>query len=75
MTFNNGDNVLMTCGERTVEATILMISKNQVSAMLAFDAMIHGHAGLMPVIRHDQQRDAYRSIIDGTEITLREKKK
>ncbi|SHG24922.1 hypothetical protein [Bradyrhizobium erythrophlei] len=68
-----GDEIIITCGERIVPGEIVMISDNQVSAIISFEALLEGHAGLMPIVRHDKERCAYRSIIDGTEVTLRVK--
>jgi len=73
MKLQKGDDILVTCEDRTVEGTILMISDNEVSAMISFDTMIGSHAGMMPVTRWDAARGVYRSIIDGTEITMRKK--
>jgi hypothetical protein len=73
MKLQKGDNIVLTCEGRTVEGTILMISDNQVSAIIGFDAMLGSHAGMMPVTRWDAARSVYRSIIDGTEITMRRK--
>jgi hypothetical protein len=70
MTFKNGDEVLITHEGRIVPATIVMISRNQVSALIEFDALLGGHAGTMPIMRHDREKGIYRSIIDGTEVTL-----
>jgi hypothetical protein len=74
MTYRKGDAILVTVGDRTVEGEVLMISENQVSALIGFDAMIGTHAGMMPVTRWDAARNAYRSIIDGTEVILRRSK-
>lgn len=73
--YTKGDAILIDYEGRTVEGEVLMISENQVSAIIGFDAMISGHAGMMPVTRWDKARNVYRSIIDGTEVTIRKKKK
>lgn len=67
----NGDAIVITCGDRTVVGEIIMISENQVSALIKFETVLGKHAGMMPVMRHDKDRSVYRSIIDGTEITIR----
>jgi len=73
MMYSKGDAILIACEDRTIEGEVLMISENQVSALISFDAMIGTHAGMMPVTRWDAARNAYRSIIDGTEVTIRKK--
>lgn len=71
MKLENGDEVAVTCGDRTVPANVVMVSSNQVSILLSFEAMLGGHAGMMPATRWDMERNAYRSIIDGTEIIVK----
>jgi hypothetical protein len=72
-TFREGDEIIVNCDNRTVPGKIVMISDNQVSVMLSFDATLKGHAGLMPAMRHDKERGVYRSIIDGAEVTFKKK--
>jgi hypothetical protein len=43
MTYMGGDEILITCGGKTIPGTVVMISTNQVSAIIKFDAMLHGH--------------------------------
>lgn len=69
--FKNGDKVLISNGAKSIPGEIRMISANQVSALIFFDGMLSGHLGAMPVMRHDRVLGIYRSIMDGTEITLR----
>ena len=73
MKLQKGDAILVTCEGRTVEGEILMISDNQVSALIRFDILLGQHADMMPIVRHDLARGIYRSIIDGTEVTMRRK--
>jgi hypothetical protein len=67
MTFKKGDDVLITCDGRTVQGKIEIASPNGVSLMVSFDAMLHGHAGMMPLLLGN---DGYRSIIDGVAVSL-----
>ncbi len=71
--FKDGDSIYVTAknGGQTVAGKILMITPNQVSALLEFVGMLGNHAGYMAVQRHDANLGVYRSIIDGTEITMR----
>ena len=78
MTFSNGDKCLVTCGDRTIEGIVRVISENQISAFIEFDAMLGGpdtfHVGQMPIMAEtstDAARGIYRSIMDGTEVTIR----
>ena len=67
--YTKGDAIEITCGDRTVEGVVLIGSPNNVSLMIGFEALLHGHAGMMPIFLHDD--GVYRSIIDGTEVTLK----
>jgi len=71
MKLEKDDAVLVTCGGRTVPAKVEMISSNQVSILISFDGMLGGNAGMMPAQRWDTERNVYRSIIDGSEITVK----
>jgi hypothetical protein len=73
MNMEEGDDILITCDGHTVAGKLIMISKNQVAALLAFDGVVGGHAGSLPLTRHDAARGIYRSIIDGTAVTFQKK--
>jgi hypothetical protein len=76
MTFSSGDECIVTCGERTVDGLVVIISENQISAVIEFEAMLGGHVGMMPVFAQtstDAARGIYRSIIDGTVVVLSRK--
>lgn len=73
ITYMSGDEILITCDSKTIPGTVVMISTNQVSAMIKFDAVLNGHAGMMAVQRHDLAKGIYRSIINGTEVTFQKK--
>ena len=77
MTFASGDKCMVTCGDRTVEGIVTIISPNQMSAFIEFEALLgFGHAGAMPILADtssDAARGIYRSIIDGTEVILSRK--
>lgn len=73
MTYMSGDEILIAFEGKTIPGTVVMISTNQVSAMIKFDAVINDHVGLMPVQRHDLAKGIYRSIINGTEVTFQKK--
>ena len=70
-TFIKGDAIEVVYKGHTVEGTVIFASPNGLSLMLGFEALLGGHAGMMPVtMRNDS--DGF-SIIDGTEITIRRK--
>jgi hypothetical protein len=73
MTYSKGDAIQITCDDRTIDGWIIMISENQVSALIGFETILGKHAGMMPIMRRDLERGVYRSIIDGTEVTMRRK--
>lgn len=70
-----GEDVEVTFEHRTVIGKIEMISDNQVSLLVSFEAVLGGHAGMMAATRHDKERHIYRSIIDGTPVTIRSKQR
>ncbi len=71
MKLEKDDAIVITCGDRTLPAKVEMISNNQVSILISFEALLGGHAGMMPATRWDTARNAYRSIIDGTEFVVK----
>lgn len=66
--FRTGDSVKITADGRTVEATVLIASGNSVSLMLAFEAILHGHAGMMPVL---WENDEYFTLIGGHTVEVK----
>lgn len=69
----DGDPIEIVHDGRSVPGMIVMISDNQMSALIAFEAILDGHVGSMAVMLDDAARGTYRSIITGAEITLRSK--
>jgi hypothetical protein len=63
-----GDFIRLTCGDRTVEATVLLASPNGRSLMLAFDALLDGHLGMMPVLQ--DEAGVYHAIVTDTVIEI-----
>lgn len=62
-----GDRVRVTFEGRTVDAFVLLASRNGVSLFLQFDALLGGYAGGMPVIWQD---GAFRDLIFLRPITI-----
>jgi hypothetical protein len=76
MTFSSGDECIVTCGDRTVDGLVVLISDNQISAFIQFEAILNGHVGSMPIFAQtstDAARGIYHSIVDGTEVVLSRK--
>lgn len=69
--FQRGDYVWLTAEDRTVAALVVLASDNGRSLMLAFDAMVHGHAGLMPVSRLDDGK--YVTLFGGYGLQIESK--
>jgi hypothetical protein len=67
--FAKDDAVEITCDGRTVEGKVIFASSNGLSLMLGFDALLNGHAGMMPVTMRDSISGF--SIIDGTEVVIK----
>jgi hypothetical protein len=68
MTLKTGDHVWIDFDGRKVEGKIVMASENERSLMLAFDAMLGGHVGMMPVLLEDD--GVYRSIVTGKAVAV-----
>ena len=68
MTFRAGDAVMITYDGRTVPGTITLASPNGVSLMLAFDALLGGHVGMMPVL--GDGRGNYASLIEQRPVKI-----
>ena len=78
MSFSKGDKCMVTCGDRTVEGVVVLMSENQISGFIEFEAMLGGpdgfHLGKMPIMARtstDAARGIYHSIIDDTEVTIK----
>jgi hypothetical protein len=69
--FRKGDAIEIGWEGRTVDGTIYLMSENQISGLIRFEAILGKHAGAMPIMLGDD--GSYRSIIDGTEVTMRRK--
>ena len=66
--WKQGDVITIACDGRSVEGVILLASKNGASLMIGFEAILHGHVGMMPLARGDD--GVYRSIMDDTEVAI-----
>lgn len=71
--FVKGDVIEVSCDGRTVDGVVVVMSPNQVSAVIEFEAIFGKHCGAMPILLHDD--GTYRSLIDGTEVTLAKKER
>ena len=68
MTFKTGDEVMITCRDRTVPGVVMFGSSNGKSLMLAFEAILDGHVGMMPVSVHDD--GSVEAVMTGSLILL-----
>jgi antitoxin (DNA-binding transcriptional repressor) of toxin-antitoxin stability system len=66
--FKAGDAVIITCDGRTVAGVVSLASPNGVSLILMFEALLHGHAGYMPVLKHDD--GVFRSLIGAHPVQI-----
>lgn len=66
--FYTGEPVRIECQGVRTTGVILMASSNGKSLMLSFDAMLDGHAGMMPVSLDDDGN--FYSIFTGTKIKV-----
>jgi hypothetical protein len=63
-----GDRVKIECAGRRVDGTVILASENGASLMLAFEALLDGHVGMMPVLRGDD--GSYRAIMTGSTVEI-----
>lgn len=72
MIFKTGDAVLIECDGRTAPGIVVFASENGVSLMLGFEAVLSGHAGMMPVLRDDDgDGNTFHSIMTGVRVIVR----
>lgn len=69
MTLKIGDRISIQYNGRTVPGEVTLASKNGLSLMIEFDAMLGGHVGTMPVTMKSVTEGF--SIIDGTLVTIK----
>lgn len=69
MSFLKGDTVLVTYDGRTVEATIELVSRNQRSLALRFEAILGGYVGTMAVIADGTR--GYKDLLHGQPVEVR----
>lgn len=58
---SEGEHVKITCEGRTVDGEVTLASANGRSIVVMFEAILAGHAGMMPVMQEDDGR--YFSLI------------
>jgi len=51
MIFKTGDHITIAADSRIVPGIVLFASENGHSLMLQFEAILCGHAGMMPVLQ------------------------
>lgn len=71
MIYKTGDKVTIECDGRTLPGTVMLASSNGISLMLSFDALLDGHAGMMPVVRDPDDASIFYSIMTGIKVIVR----
>ena len=66
--FSNGQSVTLECRGVTVEAVIMLASQNGKSLMVAFEGLLIGYAGMMPLLVDDHGQ--YRDLIQGIVVSV-----
>jgi len=64
-----GDWVTLEYGNQRVEAEILLISENQRSMMLQFEAILGGYVGAMPILQDED--GVYRDLFKNEEVRIK----
>lgn len=67
--WRTGDAVLIEAEGRTVPGTVQLASGNGRSLILAFEALVLGHAGAMPVFLEDDGQ--FRALFNREIVVLR----
>jgi hypothetical protein len=68
MKLRKGSRVLLTYKGREMEARVVIASENQQSLAFAFDGMLGGFVGMMPVLDNG---DGYRDLIEGEPVEVK----
>lgn len=63
-----GDKVYATYNGRTVPAVVTLASPNGRSLVIAFEAMLGGHVGMMPIFQLND--GTYRSLLENEPVEL-----
>jgi hypothetical protein len=61
--WKTGERCRITCAGRTVDGLVLLASGNGLSLMVGFEAILAGHAGMMPL---SWEHGEFRSLVEGT---------
>ena len=69
MSWRQGDRVTITIGSDSAPGEVILASGNGASLMLQFEAILHGHVGMMPVLQED---GGFHSIVTGEVVELTE---
>lgn len=66
------DRVIVTYSGLAVDGKVLLVSPNQMSMMLTFDAILGKYAGMMPVLM-DEKEGFYRDLIFKQHVGIKPK--
>jgi hypothetical protein len=53
MTYQRGDFVRLSSGDRRIRAMVMLASPNGRSLVLGFEGLFRGHLGMMPVLQDE----------------------
>ena len=68
MAWRTGDQVHIVLDGVLVDGVVTLASPNGRSLMLAFNAVLGGHVGMMPVLQHDD--GVFRSLVSEAVVEL-----
>lgn len=60
-----GDKVWLVCDNRHVEAEVVIASRNRISLIVRFEAILLGHVGMMPLL---WENGAYHCVFGGENV-------
>jgi hypothetical protein len=67
--FKNGDAIKIDCEGRTIDGVVEIVSENQAAMLIAYEAILAGFAGRMPVLRGED--GVYRDLFGHVELKIR----
>jgi hypothetical protein len=67
--FKTGDRVVVTFANQTSAAVVVLASANGRSLMLAFDAMLGGYVGMMPILWREN-RHQFADLIQDRKVEI-----
>jgi hypothetical protein len=72
MILTKGQQIKITCDGRTVDGVVILASPNGSALAIGYEALLAGHAGMMPVLQDDD--GTYRSLVGGVPVVIQLRK-